>query len=118
MQCAQRYDVLKSVNIHELIIILWCLQSRSWHGNLVIARGVVICLHLCTHNIYIDNEHFDDLKPSGKIPKYVTSQGPFYFLNQGLVARLLAHLDMQLRIKLLSYLHCIFMCLLYMPYVV
>ena len=29
-----------------------------------------------TEHISIDNEHLDDVKPSGKIPIYATTQGP------------------------------------------
>ena len=41
----------------------------------------------CTYKIYIDNEHCDDGKLCGKIPKYVTSPGPNN-INQDLVTRL------------------------------
>ena len=46
-------------------------------------------MNFCTHNIYIDNEHCEDVRPSGKFPKYVTSQGTDEKQYQDLVARLL-----------------------------
>ena len=70
------------------------LNTQEWYifnNGIFKGENVSAVIHIWnvyTHNIYIDNEHFDDIKPSDKITKEATSQGPSGKNYQCLVARL------------------------------